>query len=399
MGTINFVISMFYRSTTAVISPALIKEMGFNSAQLSDLSAVFFYSFAVSQLPMGVAFDRLGVRRTMSFLAIAAVGGAVVFALGRTPNQLVLGRALLGIGMSGNLMAVLALVAVWFPVNRFAFLIGVIVSLGTLGSLLAATPLAVMSLSIGWRNSFLVFAGINLVVVLVFLHVARDHPQGRSPATRESGSVYRGLGRLFAMYSYWAISLSSFVRYGYFAALQSLWVGPFLIYGLGLGEIAASNVILCMGIGYMVALPLSGWLSDRVFRSRKKVVLASLIGFCVFTLSTACLTPASSIGVILVVFFALGFAAAPGQIMYAHIKELLPSEMIAQAMTAVNLFTVLGAGVITQALGLLIGAEPSHLAGVADFSLLWYVGVALLAVVCFLYILVPDSSALGLKDS
>ena len=79
---------MFYRVSTAVISPALIHDLGFTTAQLSDLAAAFFYAFAASQLPMGVALDRIGARVTMGFFALAAIGGVVLFAVGPTPTHL-----------------------------------------------------------------------------------------------------------------------------------------------------------------------------------------------------------------------------------------------------------------------------------------------------------------------
>ncbi|HMK35066.1 MAG TPA: MFS transporter [Desulfomonilaceae bacterium] len=399
VGSLNFAVSMFYRSSTAVISPALVNDFGLTGAQLSDLSAVFFYSFAFSQIPIGMALDRLGPRITMSFLAVAAVTGALVFAKGQTPNQLILGRTLLGIGMAGNLMAVLTLLAVWFPVDRFAFLSGMVVSIGVLGSLFAATPLTLLSMSVGWRASFLICAGLNAFVVLSFILIMKDCPDSHCARTMQSGPVLGGLGRLFRMYSYWAISLANFVRYGFFAALQSLWAGPFLMYGLGMGEIAASNAILFMGLGYMAGLPLSGSLSDRVLRSRKNVVLASMIIFCVLTGSIIPWTSATHTWILFATFFGIGLTAAPGQILYAHMKELLPPTMIAQAMTAVNLFTTLGAGVMTHVLSLAIGCDPCNLAGPDGFRPLWYVGGFALMVVCLMYGVVPDSTALKTAKS
>jgi MFS family permease len=395
VGSLNFLISMFYRVSIAVISPTLVSDLGLNSGQLSDLSAAFFYAFAVSQIPIGVALDRVGARITMAILAGAAVSGAVIFAVGQTFLHLLIGRILLGIGMSGNLMVLLALIAAWFPVNRFAFLSGVAVAIGALGNLLAATPLALMSLWIGWRGSFFVFAAINAVIVGALVLVIRNYPPGAATISLKSPSLTSGLARLFRSYSYWAISLASFVRYGYLAALQGLWAAPFLVYGLGLGEIDSSNVLLSMAVGYMLGLPLSGSLSDSVLRSRKQVILGSLVAFFIFTVSALWLTPSTSLRYIMFIFFWLGFAAAPGQIMYAHIKELLPQSMIAQAITAVNLFTVLGAGIITHLLGLWIGDDPAALAGPAGFRSLWYFGAGILGIVCLLYSLVPDSRIRG----
>jgi MFS family permease len=389
---------MFYRASIAVISPALMRDMDLTSSQLGDISAVFYYAFAAGQVPLGVAIDRIGPRRTMCFLALAAVGGAVVFAVGTTPGHLIAGRALLGIGMSGNMMLLLALLAAWFPVDRFAFLSGTAVAVGTLGNLLAATPLALLSLRFGWRWSFFIFAAVNLAVALAFILVARDRPLGQEAIPSRSRSAGDGLIRLMGMYSYWAISLSNFMRYGFFAALQSLWLGPFLVFGMGRSELEAGNVLFSLGVGAMAGLPLWGSISDRVARSRKKVVLPTMALFCVLTLSMALLSRDVSEWFLLLICFALGFTASSGQITYAHMKELVPESMTAQAITSVNLFTILGAGSMIHILGFFVGSEPSALAGPESFRFLWYVGFAGLALVTALYSMAPDSKAFKAKD-
>jgi MFS family permease len=396
-GSLNFVLSMFYRVSTAVISPALVRDMNLTSGQLGDLSAAFYYAFAFSQVPLGIAIDRLGPRLTIACSAVPAVAGAVVFALGETSGQLILGRALLGIGMSGNMVVILTLLAAWFPVNRFAFLSGTAVSVGVLGNLLAATPLALLSVWLGWRGSFLLFAAINAVTVTAFAIVVRDHPKGAAPARTKSESVLSGLGTLAHMYSYWAISLSNFIRYGYFAALQSLWIGPFLIFGIGLEEVAAGNALLALGIGYMAGLPIWGTLSDRILRSRKNVALPTMVAFCLVILSILWWGPEVPSWVLLGTCFLLGFTAGPGQILYAHIKELVPPAIIARAMTSVNFFTIIGVAAMIHVLGYALGQVPSSVVGPEPFHPLWYVGVACVGFVCILYAFVPDSQALKRK--
>lgn len=394
IASVNFVMSMFYRASIAVISPALVRDLGFSSSQLGDLSAAFYYAFAACQIPVGVALDRVGARATVAILSLAGVGGAVLFAMGQCPAHLVASRVLLGIGMSGNLMVVLTLLVAWFPVDRFALLSGIVVCIGVLGNLLAATPLALLNLAVGWRASFWIFAQVNVVVVVLFLLIVREHPPGHSALSWRSRSLTGGLRQLLGMYSYWAISYGSFVRYGYFAALQSLWAAPFLIYGLGWREIPTGNALLCMALGYMVGLPLSGYVSDRLLRSRKWTVLPAFASFSGIAFAGSWLTPVTAHWIVLAAFFGLGFASAPGQILYAHMKELMPPAMIAQAMTSVNLFTSLGVGIMTHFLAWLIGGEPSTLMGPAAFQWLWYVGALTLAIACVLYRLVPESGVL-----
>ena len=192
-------LSIFFRSTVAVLSPALINDFGMTSAQLSDLSAAFFYSFALVQIPVGMALARFGIRVTMGLLSLPAIGGLLLFAVGQTVDQLVVARTLLGIGMSANLMTVLVLLAAWFPVDRLGILGGTVVSIGALGSLLAATPLTYLHLSIGWRNSFFAFTVIDAAVIAAFILVARDGPQGSRPVSVRPRPLGKTLWRLLRM--------------------------------------------------------------------------------------------------------------------------------------------------------------------------------------------------------
>ncbi|MEJ2718116.1 MAG: MFS transporter [Deltaproteobacteria bacterium] len=397
-GSLNFLLSMFYRVSVAVISPVLVRDLDLSSSQLSDLTASFYYAFALSQLPLGLAIDRLGPRITMSFLAVAAVGGALFFAMGTSPAELIAARALLGIGMSGNMMILFTLLAAWFPVNRFAFLGGVAIAVGSLGNLLAATPLALLSLTLGWRESFLIFGGINAAVVGTFIVVMQDSPDGRAATYKKPESLIRGLGRLAKMFSYWSISLSNFIRYGYFAALQSLWLGPFLVFGMKMSELEAGNALLSVAIGYMVGLPFWGSVSDRVLRSRKRVVLPTMIAFCLLTFSIVYWTLATPPWLCFLTLFCIGFTSSPGQIFYAHIKELVPPSMTARALTSVNLFSILGVGAMIHILNLLSGRDASTMTGPESFHFLWYAGVAGLALGCVVYSFVPDSRVLASND-
>jgi hypothetical protein len=53
----------------------------------------------------------------------------------------------------------------------------------------------------------------------------------------------------------------------------------------------------------------------------------------------------------------MGFGSSFCQIMYAHIKELMPSHMAGTAMTGVNFFTMMGAGIFTHGFGKILDLQ------------------------------------------
>jgi predicted MFS family arabinose efflux permease len=385
---------MFYRVSITVISPELSKDLNLTISQLGLLSSAFFYGFALCQLPLGLALDRFGPRIVVTILNTFAVAGALFFALAQDVTQSFWARIVMGIGLSCNLMGNLTLIAYWFPVNRFATLNGLFAGIGVMGNLLAATPLAFLAHTLGWRNSFLLFAGFNALQVLCFFLIVRDRPSGQRGANRPLGNPFKGLNQVLRLPYYWIISVGTFFRYGCLMALQGLWAGPFLMNGLGVDIFTTGNALLLLGVGYMIGLPLFGRISDQVVRSRKKVILPSLWVMALLILSLAFLPRGINIFWIYLWFLAMGLASAPGQIMYSHIKELVPSQVMATSMTGINLFTMLGAAFLMQAMGLVVEAGPQGLSHPEAFRPAWYVCVVGLGLSGILYSFIPDSQVL-----
>ncbi len=389
----GYLFSAFYRVSVAVISPQLASELELSAGQLSDVSAAFFYGMAMSQIPLGLAVDRWGTRKMMGCLTGLAICGTLVFALATSAAGLVLGRVLMGLGMSCNLMGTMLLIGAWFPVSRFATLSGAIIAMGAIGNLSAATPLVLLSQAVGWRGAFALVAGFNALQGLALWLVVRDHPPGAAATAAQILNPFQGWGELLKQPFFWVISLASCFRYGCFNVLQALWAGPFVIYGLGFSVVQAGNALLFMGVGYMVGLPLCGRLSDRILATRKWVALPGLWVSALLTLGLGWLEGAP-IWVLYLLFMALGAASAPGQIMYPHIKELLPQKQAARALTGINFYTMLGAAGVMQAAGLLVQGEPATMSGTAGYWPLWIALALALGAAGLAYLFIPDSQAI-----
>ena len=352
-----FLLSQFYRASVAVIAPDLIRDLDIDTRGLSLISAAFFYAFAVVQIPIIMYLDGIGPRVSMAVLSLIAVVGAIMFAMGHSLSVLVTGRMLIGIGMACNLMGTLKLITLWFTPLRFATLSALVTSLGTVGNLIAATPLVLMVQAVGWRNSFLVIAGINLVLTLLFYLITRDRPESSmsrdvpKAASTQIREILINLRRLFGEKDYWIISLGTFCRYGIFAAVQSLWAAPFLINVIGVSVVSAGNLLVLMSMGMVVGSPVCGWLSDAVLLNRKGIIISGLITMGAVLALLTRLSSGTSIALLSILFFGFGFISSSGGIMYAHIKEKMPAELAGTAMTGINFFTMIGGAVFLQGLG------------------------------------------------
>ena len=113
-------LSQFYRVSNSVIAPELSRDLGLTATHLGWAGGVFFLALLVMQIPVGLMFDRIGARRTVSGLSIVAVFGAVLLARAEGPASHLIARGIVGIGCAASFMSAVFLVSRWFPPARLS---------------------------------------------------------------------------------------------------------------------------------------------------------------------------------------------------------------------------------------------------------------------------------------
>ena len=172
-----FVLAFFHRLAPGAIAGELQRAFGTSSASLGLLAATYFYIYFAMQVPSGILADTLGPRKLFTAGALVAGAGSVLFGLAPDFGLALLGRFLVGLGVSVAFISVLKLNAAWFPERRFATMTGLLMFLGNMGGLLSTVPLAWAAAHGVWRSVF-VAAGVLSVLLAVFTWLfLRDNPR------------------------------------------------------------------------------------------------------------------------------------------------------------------------------------------------------------------------------
>jgi MFS family permease len=386
--SLHLFISQLYRTTNAVLAPWLVKDLYLDTEGLGLLSAGFFYAFSLTQIPISMFLDKIGAKRLMIALSFVGMAGATMFSLAQGLGMGLAGRLLLGVGMACNLMGPLKLLTEWFPPSSFATISGLLYAIGTLGNIVAATPLVLLVEQLGWRPSFQAIIALHLLLTLALFWVVQDRPRVKNAAApNPTGSPFRNLSILTRSRDYWIISAGTFVRYGTHAALQTLWAGPLLMEALWFSPVQAGNILMAMNIGLIVGGPLWGAVADRVFKTPKWVVAGGLLMLALITFGLRSLPPGTGVLVASAIFLAFGIASASGMHVYAHIKALVPKDMAGAAMSGTNFFTMMGPAVFLQGLGIAMqGLYPEASRGSQAFGTALLICVVCQAAICVLYL-------------
>ena len=348
----GYFLSYVFRTVNAVIATDLLAELGLNAADLGLLTGVYFLVFAAVQLPLGALLDRAGPTLVQSVLMLFAGVGALVFALADGFLGLLVGRALIGLGVAVALMAGVKAIAVWAPPGRSALATGWLVMLGALGALMATAPADLLVQAIGWRGLFVVLGGLSALACLLVLFAAPDFRISKPPnlPSLTFSQIYRDA-------RFWHIAPLSALGIGTSWSLQSLWAAPWLRDVEGLERPAIVHHLSVMAIAVCAGALVLGMAADRLRLAgiKTETVLAA-------TLSLSAL---AQVALILqwplpplLPFTVIAAAGAATVLSFAVLGEYFPKAMLGRANGTLNLLHVGGAFVLQSATGFIIAQWP-----------------------------------------
>jgi predicted MFS family arabinose efflux permease len=331
----GFFISILLRYVNAVIAKDLAADFALSPAELGLLTSTYFLVFAAFQVPLGVLLDRYGPRRVLATLLCFAAAGAVAFGTAQGVAALTLGRALLGLGVSGCLMGSIKAFTLWFPLARLATLNGGILAIGALGAMSATAPLEWVTQLYGWRTAFYGLAvACAAVAALIFFVV----PEKRLPGAGESwGRQFAELGEILANAYFWRVALPLIVVHGAYQALQGLWLAPWLADVGGLARGAVANHLLIGSLAYGVGSLVFGTLADRMAGAGLSRLTAYKLGMGI-ALAAFFAIAAGLREATLVIMALYGFGACAAALPYAILSQHFPPQLTGRVVTASNIF-------------------------------------------------------------
>lgn len=356
----GYFLSYLYRTVNAVIAPQLVQDLGLSASDLGLLTAAYFLAFAVFQLPLGLLLDRFGPRRVQACLLLSAALGALIFAWGTSREVLILGRALIGLGVAGGLMASFKAITLWFPQARWPLVNGCFVAVGGLGAMAATEPVEFLLGFTDWRG---IFAGLSLATAAVSALIIAVVPERSGGAPRSDLRVLlAGLGEVYRDTRFWRFAPLSVLAAGSSMAIQSLWSGPWLKDVGGFDRPAVASGLLVIAAALTLGSLLTGLVADLLGRLGVATAKVMAVGLAVLLFADIVLALQLAPGSLWPwVLFALTSSCA--MLSYPILSRHFPLELSGRVNTGINVMVFACAFTVQYAVGLIIDLWPSSPGG------------------------------------
>ena len=353
----SFGVSQFIRTAPAVLAPELRRELGLSPETLGLVFGIFFVAFTLVHLPVGALLDRHGPRRVMSAMLMLSAGGTFVFATGEDAGVLIAGQILSGLGSSVAFVGGLAVIARWYPRERFGPMASWLTAVGGFGTILSGTPFAVLVEAIGWRDAWRIGGGALALVAIAILIFVRDAPAGHPyhvRAPERLRDTVKGFAPILATRQVWGIVALAFSAFAVQIAVRGLWGGPYLADVLGMGAIARGNLLLGMSVAGTFGAVVFGWLEHRGVPRLALILYGTFTVIGTYTLLAVLPSQGDTATILLFVF--VGLSGPYTILLLAHARALFPDHLTARAITTVNVANFLGVSVMQIVPGWILGA-------------------------------------------
>jgi len=260
-----------------IFNSTLEEEVGWSRDSIAIGFAFFLLGAGICSPLTGIFVERIGARAVMSVGTAALIVFVVLLASMQDYVQFVL--IMLGLGaatVAVSIVPVQKLVTEWFVAARGAAM-GLAMAGGPLGTAIMAIVASLLMPTVGWRNTFLIYAlFVTLVMIPLLFAAIRNRPSslglsplGEEPAgsepydpvDKDSGDP-RGPSLLRSLRS------PAFIFLFFVVLLSSLGTGAppvhfaFLAKDQGFDLTAAAVVVATFAAGNVLGTLFFGWLAD-----------------------------------------------------------------------------------------------------------------------------------------
>lgn len=324
------------------IHQALIQEFSLSSTEFGNLASIYLSAQTLAMFACGYVLDTFPIRKVilygMSLCVLATFAGAYANSI----EMLIIARALAGLTGAFCFLSSVLIATTWFEASKMSTVVGVVVTMGMLGGVVAQSPVEYLVSNYGWRQAMLInaiFGCIILAFMYIFVH------QGPIERPLKKQNIFTSIVEVIKQSQNFIAGMYTALMNLVIFVLGAVWGNHYLITVQHLDSSSAALVITQLFIGSIIGAPLWGFIVDWTAKRRLCMLLGSF--FSIYLMLVLIMVENLSLHSLTAIFLLLGLSTSTQVLSYPHIALSNSKNNIGMAESFAALF-ILGLGAISQ---------------------------------------------------
>ncbi|MBP9753037.1 MAG: MFS transporter [Proteobacteria bacterium] len=344
----------FLRVAPSVMAHDLRCEFSLNAEQFAFIPAIYLYAYGLLQIPIGLFLDSIGVKRTMMISIFICFLGTLLFFTAPNIQIAYFARFLIGAGSAAAFITPLKIVGDNMPEGKKGFYMGLTLTFGTIGALIAGKPQSLLMEHYGWRDTGLISAigGLILFLCVVFFiprkGVIDEHTKKVDAFENITSQLKKIINnKLIFIYAFLAFGL-----YTPLAVLSDTWGVTYFMEKLCITREVAAECTAFIFIG----LCIGSFVIPNFFEKRNRInqgIQIGLVCTCL-TFLTILYGNFESLYVLKIFLFLFGFFAGAEMLCFTGVSNNAQDGIRGLALGFANTVNMVGGAILQQVIGLLL---------------------------------------------
>ena len=401
---VGILVNYFDRVNISVAGTGLRAAFGMSAGQLGILLSAFTWSYGLTQIPIGLLLDRIGVKWIMRVTSILWGVATLLTAIVSGFGLIIVTRLLLGVAEAPAIVSSQKATGYWFPRHERGLCTSAFDGAAKFSNVIGLPLMSLVVSGFGWRGAFVVSGLVSLLFAIAYWLIYRNPKEMRDAgrlgepeyaylteggAQDEAVVPHAGLrdfGHLLRSRKVWGLSLG-FACYNYAFFMLLTWLPGYLEIQLHMTVLKGG---LYSAVPWIVAtladLLVGGLLVDRLIargrdaeRVRKWVLIGGMV-FGLFVVGAA--ATSTPVWAVLFISLGLGGLSASAPVGSSCVALIAPEGQVGTVGGILNFLSqlfVAGAPIIT---GFIVDATGSFAWGFVIAAVMVALGI-----VCYVFIL------------
>lgn len=356
-----FILVTFYlyqyilRSSPGVLIEEIRHSFNMDADGFSLMGSMYYYGYALMQVPLGILIDRIGIRNTALFSIILCIAGTLLLILTDIAAMAYFSRLIVGIGAASAFMSCLKLANDYMPVSQRGFIIGATLTFGAIGALITGIPLNYLLDNFdSWQSSFVVFSLVGLVILLfAFIYL----PKNRTAVNIhefEGKNIWKDLLNISSNKKIIVYTIVTIGLYAPLSVMADLWGTVFLVKKFDLVREIASPILMNIYIGMAIGSIFLPYLAEK-YKSipgiMDKIIKYSVVTLLLLFSVMLFINTISNIN-LSILLISIGFLCGAEMLCFTAALRYTNSHNSGLTIGVINTFNMLSGALIQQAIGI-----------------------------------------------